>query len=101
MPDTNTKILKPMSENARKVFVFLRDNSDMDYTAADVAEAVSLPKKVVDAVFTSVICRRKIGYREEVEVENEDGTHATAKFLKLTDEGMDYDPDIEHEVPAD
>jgi hypothetical protein len=34
-----------MKENARKVFDYLKDNTDKDLTAADVAEALGLEKR--------------------------------------------------------
>ena len=95
------KIVKPMSENAQIIFNFLKKNHTQDFTAADVAEKTGLPKKTVDACFTSAIRNRQLGEREEVEIENEDGTHTTVKVLKLYDEALSYDPAIEHEVEVD
>jgi hypothetical protein len=83
-----------MKENSRKVFDYLKDIHGGDpVTAKDVADALGLDKKQVDGIFTSAIQRKNLGVRVPAEVELEDGTHKTVKFLQLTDAGMAYDPD--------
>lgn len=82
-----------MKENTRKVFDYLKANNGANMTAADVAEALGLTKKQVDGIFTSALQRKELGIRVPTEVELEDGSHATVKFLKLTDAGMAFDPD--------
>jgi hypothetical protein len=79
-----------MSENSKKIFEYLQANEG-DYTAADVAEALDLPKKTVDGAFTSAIQRKGLGIRVPAEVELDDGTHKAIKLLKLTDEGKAFD----------
>jgi hypothetical protein len=88
-----------MSENSRKILEFLKDNNGVDLTAADVAEALGLPKKTVDGAFTSAIQRKGLGYRVPAEVELENGMHKPIKLLVLTNTGLTFDPDCE-EVPA-
>jgi len=44
-----------MKENTRKVFEFLKANSDQNFTAAEVAEALELEKRQVDGIFTSAL----------------------------------------------
>lgn len=82
-----------MSENSKKVLNYLKENNGADVTAADVAAALGIEKKSVDGAFTSAIQRKGYGVREEAEVELEDGSHAKVKFLRLTSEGMTFDPD--------
>ena len=84
-----------MKENSKKVFMYLKSIDGANVTAADVAEAVELPKKSVDGIFTSAIQRKGLGIRKEAEIELEDGTHKTVKFLVLTPAGMAFDPDAE------
>ena len=84
-----------MKENTRKVFDYLKDNTDKDLTAADVAEALGMEKRSVDGVFTSAIQRKELGARVEAEIELEDGTHKKVKFLKLNDAGMAIDVNAE------
>lgn len=82
-----------MSENSKKVLNYLKENKDVDLTAADVAAALGLEKRSVDGAFTSAIQRKGYGIRVPAEVELEDGTHKAIKLLKLTDVGMAFDPD--------
>lgn len=82
-----------MSANSKLVFNFLKENNGVDMTAADIAEALGLEKRQIDGIFTSAIQRKGYGVRVPAEVELEDGTHKAIKFLKLTDEGMDFDLD--------
>lgn len=86
-----------MKENTRKVFEFLKANSDQNFTAAEVAEALELEKRQVDGIFTSALQRKQLGERVLAERENPDGTHDKIKYLKLTDAGLAYDPDAEAE----
>lgn len=88
-----------MSENSRKILEFLKANNGVNLTAADVAEALGLPKKTVDGAFTSAIQRKGLGYRVPAEIELENGLHDRIKLLTLTASGLAFDPDAE-EVPA-
>lgn len=82
-----------MSENSKLVLEYLKNIGDANVTAADVAEAVGLEKRSVDGIFTSAIQRKGLGIRVPAEIEVEGGLHKSIKFLKLTDEGKNFDPD--------
>nr|DAG20760.1 MAG TPA: putative transcriptional regulator [Caudoviricetes sp.] len=84
-----------MKENTRKVFDYLKDNTDKDLTAADVAEALDLEKRQVDGIFTSALQRKNLGIREVGEIELADGSHQKVKYLRLTEDGMAFDPDAQ------
>lgn len=84
-----------MTENAKKVFEFLRTVNGQNVTAADVAEALGLGKRAVDGTFTAAIQRKGHGVRVPAEIELEDGSHKTVKFLQLTESGMTLDLDAE------
>ena len=86
-----------MKENSKKVLNYLKGINGENVTSADVADAVGLEKKQVDGIFTSAIQRKGLGVRTPAEIELEDGTHKTVKFLSLTDAGMNFDPDAEDE----
>ena len=86
-----------MKENSKKVLNYLKGINGENVTAADVAEALGLEKRSVDGIFTSAIQRKGLGVRTEAEIEKEDGTHAKVKFLSLTPEGMNFDPDADAE----
>lgn len=86
-----------MKENSKKVLEYLKKVNGQDVTSADVAEALGLEKRSVDGIFTSAIQRKGLGVRTPAEIELEDGTHKAIKFLSLTDEGMNFDPDADAE----
>lgn len=81
--------------NTIKVLNYLKEIKGSNVTAADVANALGLEKRQVDGIFTSALQRKGYGLREEAEIENEDGTHTKVKFLRLTTEGLSYDPSAE------
>lgn len=83
--------------NTKLVINYLKENNGTPLTAADIAEALGLEKKQVDGIFTSAIQRKGLGVRTPAEVELEDGTHAKVKFMSLTDEGMNYNPDADED----
>ncbi len=82
-----------MKDNSKKVFNYLKEVNGDNVTAADVAEALGLEKRQVDGIFTSAIQRKGYGVRVPAEIELEDGNHKAVKFLRLTDEGMSFDPE--------
>ena len=86
-----------MKENSKKVLNYLKSINGADVTAQDVADALDIPKRSVDGIFTSAIQRKGYGVRVPAEIELEDGTHKAVKFLQLTPEGMAFDPDADVE----
>lgn len=86
-----------MKENSKMVLNYLKEVNGQQVTAADVAEALGLEKRQVDGIFTSAIQRKGLGVRTPAEIEVEDGTHKSVKFLSLTAEGMKFDPDADAE----
>jgi hypothetical protein len=90
-------ITMAMKENSKKVLNYLKEVNGQQVTAADVAEALGLEKRSVDGIFTSAIQRKGLGVRTPAEIELDDGTHKAVKFLSLTAEGMNFDPDADAE----
>ena len=86
-----------MKENSKKVLNYLKEVNGQQVTAADVAEALGLEKRSVDGIFTSAIQRKGLGVRTPAEIELDDRTHKAVKFLSLTAEGMNFDPDADAE----
>lgn len=86
-----------MKENSKAVLNYLKSINGADVTAADVADALGLEKRQVDGIFTSALQRKGYGVRVPAEIELEDGSHKQVKFLKLTDAGMELDPDADAE----
>ena len=84
-----------MKDSTKKVFKYLQGlGANDNVTAADVAEALGLDTRSVNGVFTAAIQKKKFGYRDEKEIELADGSHAKVKFLRLTDEGREYNLDL-------
>ena len=86
-----------MKENSKAVLNYLKSINGADVTAADVADALGLEKRQVDGIFTSALQRKGYGVRVPAEIELDDGSHKQVKFLKLTDAGMELDPDADAE----
>ena len=85
-----------MKENTKKVLEYLKSVHGGDHvTATDVAEVLGLEKRTVDGIFTSAIQRKNLGTRIPAEVELEDGSHKLIKFLELTEDGLNFDPNSE------
>lgn len=89
-----------MKENSKRVLNYLKEHDGEDLTAANVSEALGLEKRSVDGIFTSAIQRKGLGVRVPAEVENPDGTHTAVKYLRLTDEGFEFDPDADETSAA-
>ena len=87
-----------MKENSKKVLNYLKEVQGENVTSADVAEALGLEKRSVDAIITSAIQRKGLGIRTPAEIELDDGTHKPVKFLSLTPAGMEFDPDATEEA---
>lgn len=87
-----------MKENSKKVFKYLQSlDPSVNVTSQDVADALGFEKKRVDGIFTSSIQRKEYGYREEAEIELDNGTHKMVKFLRLNDAGRAFDVDNQPE----
>jgi hypothetical protein len=84
-----------MKENSKAVLNYLKQINGADVTSADVADALGLEKRQVDGSFTSALQRKGYGVRVPAEIELDDGSHKQVKFLRLTDAGMELDPDAE------
>ena len=83
-----------MSENTLNVINYLKGLNGADVTANDVAEALGLTGRQVNGIFTGGIQRKELGIREDAEIVLEDGTHKAVKFLKLTDAGKAFEPEV-------
>jgi DNA-binding MarR family transcriptional regulator len=77
--------LKP---NSLLVFNYVKENDGKDFTANDIAEATGLTSKQVNGIITSAFQKKGLMIREEVAV-----TGGKVKYIRLTDEGKDFDPE--------
>ena len=91
-------MLKP---NSRTVYEFVKANDGKNITAADIAEGTGLDTKQVNGIVTSAFQRKGLMERIPAEVELEDGSHKAVKFIRLTDAGMEFDPNAEDTKDAE
>lgn len=83
--------LKP---NSKMVLDYVKAHDGEDFTAADIANATGLSKRTVDGIVTSAFQKKGVMVREAAEIELEDGTHSTVKFIRLTAEGKTWTPEV-------
>lgn len=83
-----------MKPNSLAVFNYVKENDGADFTAADIAEALGLEVKSVNGIVTSAFQKKGLMIREEAEVELADGSHKKVKFIRLTDTGRDFEPEV-------
>lgn len=86
-----------LSENSKKVFDYVKANDGKQFTASDIAEATDLAVRSVNGIVTSAFQRKGLMARVPAEIELEDGSHKAVKFIVLTDEGREFDPEVEAE----
>ena len=84
-----------LKENSLKVLEYVKAHEAEGITAADIAEGTGLPVRSVNGIVTSAFQRKGLMVRTEREIELEDGSHKTVKFISLTDEGKAFDPNAE------
>ena len=83
-----------MKESSKKVLNYLKEVNGENVTADDVAKALGVETRSVNGSFTSFV-KKGYGFRDEQEIQEEDGSHKKVKFLKLTAQGLEFDPDAE------
>ena len=86
-----------LKENSKKVFNYVKEMDGQNITAADIAEATDLEVRSVNGIVTSAFQRKGLMERTPAEIQLEDGTHKAVKFISLTDEGKNFDPDAEED----
>ena len=86
-----------LKENSRKVLDYVKANDGADMTAADIAAGTGLEVKQVNGIVTSAFQKKGLMKRTPAEIQLEDGTHKAVKFISLTDEGKNFDPDVEED----
>ena len=93
-----------MNDNSKKVLKFVKDHDGEDFTAQDIADALNMKPRSVNGIITSAFQRHKNAAKEEVPlmvrvpaeiVDPETGLHKPVKFIQLTDEGREFDPEAE------
>ena len=82
-----------LKENSRKVLDYVKANDGTNMTAADIAAGTGLEVKQVNGIVTSAFQKKGLMKRTPAEIQLEDGTHKAVKFIKLTAEGQEFDPE--------
>ena len=91
-------MLKP---NSKLVYDYVKENGGSNITAADIAEGTGLEVRQVNGTVTYAFQRKGLMERVPAEVELPDGNHKAVKFIKLTDAGMEFDPEAEDTKDAE
>lgn len=93
-----------MNDNSKKVFYFVKEHDGEDFTAQDIADALGMKVRSVNGIITSAFQRHKNAAKEEIPLmvrvpaeipDPETGLHKPVKFIQLTDEGREFDPEAE------
>jgi len=81
-----------MTENSKKVLEYLQDNSGDSFTKQEIAANLSIP---IQAVVGSTTGHKKKGLisEEEKTETNENGKELVKKYVTITEEGMNFDPE--------
>lgn len=85
-------IIMAISVNARTVFDYVKSAGDKNITAADIADATGLAPKTVNGVITMAFQKKGLMERVPATIEI-NGEPKPVKFIKLTAEGKNFDPD--------
>lgn len=87
-----------LKENSKLVFNFVKAHEGENITAADIAEGTGLEVRSVNGIVTSAFQRKGLMARVPAEVELADGSHKAVKFIVLTDEGRNFDPEAKEDA---
>ena len=87
-----------LKENSKLVFNFVKAHEGENITAADIAEGTGLEIRSVNGIVTSAFQRKGLMARVPAEIELEDGSHKAVKFIVLTDEGRNFDPEAKEDA---
>ena len=83
-----------MKPETVEIYNYIKAHDGEDFTAKDIAEALSRNVKSVNGSITS-FQRKGLTERVEAEMELPDGTHEKVKLIRLTDDGRSFDPEAE------
>lgn len=87
-----------LKENSKIVFNYVKAHEGENITAADIAEGTGLEVRSVNGIVTSAFQRKGLMARVPAEIELADGSHKAVKFIVLTDEGKNFDPEAKEDA---
>ena len=79
-----------LKENSLTILNYVKEHDGEDLTAADIAQATGIPVKSVNPCITAMGRHHNLLYREEVAI-----TGGKVKYIRLTEEGRNFDPDAQ------
>ena len=85
-----------MTENARLILNFMKENPNREMTKQEIAAELSVSVQTVTGTMKNLLTK---GYaterQEDIDV---NGVSKVAKYVKITSAGLEYDPDAEEEA---
>lgn len=84
-----------LKENAQIVWDYVKAHDGENFTAQDIEAATGIAKKSVDGIITAAFQRKHKMKRIPADIQLEDGSVKSVKFIALTDEGRVWDPNAE------
>ena len=87
-----------LKENSKIVFNYVKAHEGENITASDIAEGTGLEVRSVNGIVTSAFQRKGLMARVPAEIELADGSHKAVKFIVLTDEGRNFDPEAKEDA---
>lgn len=82
-----------MTENSRKVLDYLKAHYGEDITAQQIQADLGLEKLASVTGSVNGLVRNKRAVRTEATVEDAEGKAVTVKYISLTEDGLNFDPD--------
>lgn len=82
-----------MTENSRKVFDYLKDNGK-EFTAQQIAAALDISVNAVTGSVNGLVKKGRAVRREETTT-GADNKPVIIKYISLTEDGKNFDPDAE------
>jgi hypothetical protein len=84
-----------MTENSKRVFNYLKEHYGEDITAKQIQEALGLEKLASVTGSVNGLVKKGRAVRTESTTENEEGKKVTIKYISLTEDGLNFDPDAD------
>lgn len=81
-----------MTPNARRILDYMKQNFGSEMTKQDIAATLGLSVSAVVGTTNSLLKKGYATERQEVSLD-EKGKEKTIKYVTLTEEGNDFDPD--------
>lgn len=85
-----------MTDNSRRVFNYLKEHYGEDLTANKIASDLEISIAAVTGSVNGLANAKKhpaYAVRNEVVIPGEDGKDTKVKYITLTEEGYNFDPD--------